>query len=64
LDPFSIGPLFIFLGVIWLISAVGLVLEFQWGYVALLITAISTLWYIKVGTIISIITIACLAFLS
>ncbi len=64
LDPFSIGPLFILLGAMWLVSSVGLVLEFQWGYVALLITAISTLWYIKVGTIISIITICCLAFLN
>ncbi len=60
LDPFAIGPLFVFLGVMWLISSVGLVLEFQWGYLALLITAISTLWYIKVGTIISILTLICL----
>ena len=64
LNPFSIGPLFIFLGVMWLISAIGLVLDFQWGYVALFITAISTLLYIKVVTIISIITICCLALLN
>ena len=64
LDPLSIGPLFIFLGLMWLFSSASLLLEFQWGYIALLITAISTLWYIKVGTIISIITICCLAFLN
>ena len=64
INPFSIGPLFILLGVMWLISSTGLLLDYQWGYMAVLITAISTLWYIKVGTVISILTLFCLFLLN
>lgn len=61
-DPFSIGPLFVILGVLWLVSSVALLIGVPWGYMLLLITSISTLWYIKVGTVISIITMCCLMY--
>jgi hypothetical protein len=57
INPFSIGPFFIVLGLLWLISSIGAVTSMPWGWLALLATSLATLWYIKVGTAISIITL-------
>ncbi len=62
IDPFSIGPFFIVLGLLWIISSIALVSGLFWGYMALVLTAVATLWYIKIGTIISILTLSCLVF--
>jgi len=59
-NPFSMGPLFVILGLVWYVSVVGLLLSSSWGWWALLVSAIATLWYIKIGTIISIIVISLL----
>lgn len=60
INPFSIGPVFVVLGLIWLISIAGLLAATSWGWLALLVCAITTLWYVKVGTAISLIVIAIL----
>jgi len=60
INPLSMGPLFVILGLVWYISVVGLLLSSSWGWLALLVSAIATLWYVKIGTIISIIVIALL----
>ena len=60
INPFSIGPFFIALGLLWFISSIAVVTEMPWGWLALLSTSIATLWYIKVGTVISIITLVLL----
>lgn len=60
INPLSIGPVFVALGVAWFISIAGLLLSSSWGWMAMLASAIATLWYVKVGTLISIISIALL----
>lgn len=60
LDPFSIGPFFVLLGITWFVSIAGLLMSATWGWYALLASAIATLWYIKVGTAISAVVIVLL----
>lgn len=62
-DPFSIGPVFIVLGLLWIITSAALVSALPWGYMSLALTAVATLWYIKIGTIISALTLCCLVLL-
>jgi len=57
INPFSIGPVFVVLGLLWFIASMGVVTGMSWGWLALLSTSIATLWYIKIGTAISIITL-------
>jgi len=60
INPFSIGPVFVVLGIAWFVSIAGVLLSSSWGWLAMLASAIATLWYVKVGTVISIITIVLL----
>ncbi len=60
IDPFSIGPVFVVLGIFWFLSVGGVLLSSSWGWLSLLVTAIATLWYVKIGTAISLIVIAVL----
>jgi hypothetical protein len=56
-DPFRLGVLFIALGVLWLLFLAVLLLRQSWGWHAALLTAILTLWYLPVGTILSLLYI-------
>ncbi len=60
INPFSIGPLFIALGLFWFLSIGVLLASISWGWLALMLTATATLWYVKVGTAISIIVMVLL----
>ena len=60
IDVFKLGPLFIILGLSWLLWLYGLWYNQDWTFIFGLIISVLTLWYIKVGTFISIITIALL----
>ena len=57
IDPFSIGPIFVLLGVFWIVSALCLLGSLSFAWAALLFAALATLWYIKIGTAISVIVI-------
>lgn len=57
INPFAIGPFFVALGILWFIASIALVTGVAWGWFALFATSIATLWYIKIGTLLSIITI-------
>ena len=59
-DPFSLGPVFAGLGGLWLISAIGTVMDPRKAYWPLLGIAVLTLWYVSIGTAISAIVIATL----
>jgi len=59
-NPFSIGPVFVALGLAWFVSIAGLFSSSSWGWLALLLSAIATLWYVKIGTVISVLVIALL----
>lgn len=60
INVFKLGPLFILLGFSWLLWLYGLWTNQDWTLLFGLIISVLTLWYIKVGTFISIITIALL----
>jgi hypothetical protein len=53
INPFSLGPLFIALGVLWLVFLAGFLGGHAWGRVGAVIVAIATLWYVPLGTLLS-----------
>lgn len=54
INVFKLGPVFIVFGVLWLIFLLGLWTNKDWTYFLGLTICILTLWYLPVGTIISI----------
>ena len=61
-DVFKLGPLFIVFGAAWLIFLYALITGQQWGFKYGIIISILTLWYLPVGTIISVIVLLALFF--
>ena len=59
-NPFDLGFLFIILGVFWLLFPVGMLLKKTWAWYGAVLTAVATLWYLPVGTVLSVIYIALL----
>jgi hypothetical protein len=62
IDVFKLGPLFVVLGALWLIWLYSLWTNQSWAYSLGLIISILTLWYLPIGTLLSIIIIAVLLF--
>ncbi len=60
INVFKLGPLFIVLGLGWITLIYGLWGNQDWTFNFGVIISILTLWYIKVGTFVSIITVALL----
>jgi len=54
IDVFKLGPMFIIYGILWLIFLFGLWTNQTWTYVLGLSICFLTLWYLPIGTIISI----------
>lgn len=54
IDPFSLGPLFIALGILWLVFLAATLGGKRWGQRGAVLTAIASQWYLPVGTILSI----------
>jgi hypothetical protein len=61
IDPLSLGPVFVILGLIWLVSLAGLLFRQGWGRWLAGIAAVATLWYLPVGTVFSVIVLILLA---
>jgi len=61
-DVFKLGPIFIAFGIVWLIWIFGLWTNQQWTYTLGLIISILTLWYLPIGTLISLIILGVLIF--
>ncbi len=61
-DVFKIGPVFIALGIAWLIFVSSFWLRASWARNLGLILSILTLWYLPVGSLISIVVFIVLAF--
>lgn len=55
INVFKLGPLFIVFGLIWLIFIFGLWTNHSWNYLLGIIVSILTLWYLPIGTLLSII---------
>ena len=60
LDPFRFGILFIVLGLLWLLFLTAMLLHQPWAWYAALVTTILTLWYLPVGTVLSLVYIVLL----
>jgi hypothetical protein len=54
-DVFKLRPLFIIFGLLWLILLYGIWTHQNWTYTYGLFISVSTLWYLPVGTIFSMI---------
>jgi hypothetical protein len=60
LDPFSLGVPFIALGALWIVFLAAMLVQQSWAWYAALLTAILTLWYLPVGTILAVLYIVLL----
>ncbi len=62
INVFQLGPLFISFGIAWLIFLAAYLTGQSWAYTAGLIISVLTLWYLPVGTILSLIVLLLLIF--
>ena len=60
IDVFKLGPLFIIYGILWLTFIIGFWTNQSWAYMLGLIISFLTLWYLPVGTLLSIIVLVVL----
>lgn len=56
-DVFKLGPLFIAFGLVWLVFVSGLWMQKSWSYPLGIAVSIFTLWYLPVGTLLSVIVL-------
>jgi len=57
INVFKLGPLFVLYGLVWLLFLYGLLTTQAWAYKLGLAISVLTLWYLPVGTVLSIITL-------
>lgn len=57
INVFKLGPLFVFFGLLWLIWCYSVLTHQNWSYIWGLVVSVITLWYLPVGTLISLIII-------
>jgi len=57
INVFKLGPLFIVFGLAWLLFIVALWTGQSWAYGLGLLVAVLTLWYLPVGTLLSVIVL-------
>jgi len=62
INVFKLGPLFIILGLLWLIWLYGIWTNQSWSYTLGILVSVLTLWYLPIGTVLSIIILAILLF--
>ena len=60
INPFALGPLFVTLGMLWLVFAAAALAGHAWGRAGAAIVAAATLWYFPLGTILALIYLALL----
>ena len=61
-DVFRLGPLFVMFGLAWLVFAVSFWMDASWARSLGILLSIGTLWYLPIGTIISIVVLVMLVF--
>ena len=62
IDVFALGPLFGLFGILWIIWVYALCTNLTWYYVYGIAISLLTLWYLPVGTLLSILIIVMLYF--
>ncbi len=60
INVFKLGPIFIVFGILWFVFIYGLQTSQSWAYLFGLFLSIATLWYLPIGTLISVISIVLL----
>jgi hypothetical protein len=55
IDPFKLGPLFVTFGLLWILFLIAMLSGQTWGRWGAIAIAIATLWYLPVGTVLSIV---------
>ena len=63
IDPFKLGPVFILFGILWLAGIALLFTDKPWALYAAGAVAIASLWYLPLGTVLSLIYLVLLYFL-
>ncbi len=58
IDVFKLGPLFIVFGLAWICFALAYLYNMSYAFVLGMIMALTTIWYLPFGTIISLIVLA------
>lgn len=53
IDPMSLGAFFVVLGLGWTIGGIGLLLGRHWAWSWSFVFAVGTLWFLPIGTVIS-----------
>lgn len=61
-DVFKLGPVFVVYGLLWLTWLYGLWSHASWSYTFGMCVSIATLWYLPLGTLFSLLTLAMLVF--
>jgi hypothetical protein len=61
-NPFSLGPVFILLGVLWLAGLAAVLTGKPWALYAAGAVAVASLWYLPMGTLLSAIYLVLLYF--
>ena len=51
----------VFLGLAWLVSLAGFAVRASWGRSALLVCSVASFWYLPIGTLIGVVTLAILS---
>ena len=62
IDVFKLGPVFIIYGIVWLTFLTGVWMQQPWAYPLGIVASILTLWYLPVGTLVSLGILAMLLF--
>lgn len=55
LNPHQVGGVFVMLSLIWLVGIAGLIMRQSWGFPLAVVGAVVTLWYVPVGTALSVV---------
>jgi hypothetical protein len=61
MDPFRLGIPFIVLGITWIAAVALLLLEHRWAWAFGIGVSLATLWYLPVGTVLSLLFLTLLA---
>ena len=61
-DPFRLGPVFVGLGMLWMIFLVATLAGQAWGRYGAAVVAMASLWYVPLGTVVSLLYLAVLYF--
>lgn len=61
-DPFRMGVPFVLLGLFWLAVAAGVLARARWAVPAGVVAALATVWYLPLGTVLSLLFVVLLYF--